>query len=59
MLVLNTNPGGYQKGSGVRYFLGDFDGIKFTCDDKKRTEFIDYGSDMYAVASFFDYDNNP
>ncbi|MET8102740.1 GH32 C-terminal domain-containing protein [Streptomyces sp. NPDC005236] len=34
VLVVNMNPGGIAGGSGAQYFIGDFDGKKFTADDK-------------------------
>ncbi|MCT9084433.1 GH32 C-terminal domain-containing protein [Streptomyces fulvoviolaceus] len=34
VLVVNINPGGIAGGSGSQYFIGDFDGKKFTADDK-------------------------
>ena len=32
-LVVNINPGGIAGGSAAQYFVGDFDGTKFTPDD--------------------------
>jgi levanase len=37
VLVVNLNPGGIAGGSGVQYFVGDFDGKTFTSDDKPYT----------------------
>ncbi|WP_328769530.1 GH32 C-terminal domain-containing protein [Streptomyces sp. NBC_00286] len=34
VLVVNINPGGIAGGSAAQYFIGDFDGKKFTADDK-------------------------
>jgi fructan beta-fructosidase len=34
VLVVNLNPGGVAGGSGVQYFIGDFNGTTFTSDDK-------------------------
>ncbi|MER6184200.1 GH32 C-terminal domain-containing protein [Streptomyces sp. NPDC001652] len=34
VLVVNINPGGIAGGSAAQYFVGDFDGTKFTADDK-------------------------
>ncbi|MER5829927.1 GH32 C-terminal domain-containing protein [Streptomyces sp. NPDC002130] len=34
VLVVNINPGGIAGGSAAQYFVGDFDGKKFTPDDK-------------------------
>ncbi|MFC5661927.1 GH32 C-terminal domain-containing protein [Kitasatospora misakiensis] len=33
VLVVSLNPGGIAGGSGMQYFLGDFDGTTFTPDD--------------------------
>jgi fructan beta-fructosidase len=53
------NPGGYQAGSGARYFVGHFDGYTFKADNDSRVDYVDYGADFYAVTSFFDGDNKP
>ncbi|WP_338784067.1 GH32 C-terminal domain-containing protein [Streptomyces sp. DG1A-41] len=34
VLVVNINPGGIAGGSAAQYFIGDFDGRKFTAEDK-------------------------
>ncbi|MFI8850111.1 GH32 C-terminal domain-containing protein [Streptomyces sp. NPDC053499] len=34
VLVVNINPGGIAGGSAAQYFIGDFDGKKFTPEDK-------------------------
>ncbi|MFB6846049.1 GH32 C-terminal domain-containing protein [Streptomyces sp. NPDC056373] len=34
VLVVNLNPGGIAGGSAAQYFVGDFDGKKFTPEDK-------------------------
>lgn len=33
VLVVNLNPGAIAGGSGAQYFLGDFDGTRFTAED--------------------------
>ncbi|WP_281225433.1 glycoside hydrolase family 32 protein [Flavobacterium aquiphilum] len=55
VLIQNLNPGGANGGSGVQYFVGDFDGKTFTLDPqfaKRVTEenavWLDYGKDNYA-----------
>jgi len=55
MLICNINPGGPFGGSATQYFVGDFDGHKFTCDHKD-TRWMDYGKDHYATVTF---DNAP
>jgi len=54
LLIVNVNPGGFQAGSGAKYFIGTFNGNTFIPDDPTRmTDFIDYGADFYAVTSYF------
>lgn len=59
VLVVNQNPGGYQTGSGVKYFIGEFDGKTFKADDTDKVSYVDHGSDFYAATSFFDYHSSP
>ena len=57
MLICNINPGGPSGGSATQYFVGDFDGYKFTCESKPEvTKWMDYGKDHYATVTF---DNAP
>jgi levanase/fructan beta-fructosidase len=57
MLVCNINPGGPLGGNATQYFIGQFDGHKFTCESKPEvTKWMDYGKDHYATVSF---DNAP
>ena len=55
MLICNINPGGPFGGSATQYFVGDFDGKKFTCEHMD-TRWMDYGKDHYATVTF---DNAP
>ena len=55
MLICNINPGGPFGGSATQYFVGDFDGHRFTCK-QKDTRWMDYGKDHYATVTF---DNAP
>ena len=55
MLICNINPGGPFGGSATQYFIGDFDGHKFTCEHTD-TRWMDYGKDHYATVTF---DNAP
>ncbi|MBQ1626859.1 MAG: DUF4980 domain-containing protein [Prevotella sp.] len=55
MLICNINPGGPFGGSATQYFVGEFDGKKFTCEHKD-TRWMDYGKDHYATVTF---DNAP
>ena len=55
MLICNINPGGPFGGSATQYFVGEFDGHKFTCEHQD-TRWMDYGKDHYATVTF---DNAP
>jgi len=55
VLLVNINPGGLNGGSGAQYFIGDFDGKKFTSDKPTdQPRWVDYGSDFYAAVTFDD-----
>ncbi|MBD5344474.1 MAG: DUF4980 domain-containing protein [Bacteroides sp.] len=58
VLICNINPGGPFGGSGVQYFVGDWDGKKFTVDTdvdgKVPTKWLDHGKDNYALVSWSD-----
>ena len=57
MLICNIHPGGPFGGSATQYFIGEFDGHKFTCEDEPtETKWMDYGKDHYATITF---DNAP
>lgn len=47
VLIVNLNPGGPNKGSATQYFIGDFDGKRFSSRSQK-TKWLDYGPDEYA-----------
>ena len=47
VLVVNLNPGGPNGGSATQYFIGQFDGNKFTTT-QTGTKWLDYGPDEYA-----------
>ena len=54
VLVCNINPGGPFGGSATQYFVGDFDGHKFTCHSAPTvTKWMDWGKDHYATVSFW------
>ena len=48
VLIVSVNPGGPVIGSGTMYFVGNFDGEKFTADDLGYPLWLDYGLDNYA-----------
>ena len=59
VLLCNINPGGPFGGSATQYFVGDFDGKKFTCESMpKVTKWLDYGKDHYATVSFYNAPQN-
>ncbi len=54
VLVVNINPGGPAGGSAGQYFLGDFDGARFTAEapPEAAPRWLDYGPDYYAAVSW-------
>ena len=55
VLDVDLNPGGVAGGSGGQYFVGTFDGARFTNDNPATTTlWADYGKDFYASLSFSD-----
>ena len=48
VLLASVNPGGPLVGSGMMYFVGDFDGTTFTADELDYPLWLDYGMDNYA-----------
>ncbi len=55
ILIISINPGAPNGGSGTQYFIGDFDGRKFT-SNQKEPRWVDYGTDNYAGVT---YNNTP
>lgn len=62
VLLCNINPGGPFGGSGTQYFVGEFDGKKFTADTDANgnvpTKWLDFGKDHYATVSWSDAPDN-
>jgi fructan beta-fructosidase len=53
VLKVGLNPGGLQGGSGEQYFVGSFDGTRFTNDNPpSKTLWTDYGKDCYCALTF-------
>ncbi|MDQ3687835.1 MAG: glycoside hydrolase family 32 protein [Acidobacteriota bacterium] len=53
VLKVDLNPGSIAGGSGGQYFVGEFDGTKFTnANAPDQTLWIDYGKDFYAAQSW-------
>ncbi len=59
VLICNLNPGGIFGGSATQYFVGDFDGHTFTCDNKPEViKWMDFGKDHYAAVSWHNAPEN-
>lgn len=58
VLICNINPDGPFGGSGIQYFIGDFDGKTFVpetdAEGKVATKWLDFGKDNYALVSWSD-----
>jgi fructan beta-fructosidase len=63
VLIVSLNPGGIAGGSGTQYFIGDFDGTRFTSEfprvgtapvPEDSALWADYGADYYAAVSYSD-----
>lgn len=53
VMIVNINPGFVYGGSGTMYFVGDFDGKKFTCDTQPSdVKWLDWGKDHYATVCY-------
>lgn len=53
VLLVNINGKGPAGGSATQYFIGDFDGEKFICEDEKeQVKWQDYGRDHYASVTW-------
>ena len=53
ILLVSLNPGGPNGGSGTQYFIGDFDGQRFT-PDHSDVRWLDFGPDNYAGVTWSD-----
>ncbi|UKJ62997.1 glycoside hydrolase family 32 protein [Cellulosimicrobium cellulans] len=58
VLLLSVNPGSVAGGSGMQYFVGDFDGTTFVPDDVAPAgsdladfDWVDHGADFYAATT--------
>ncbi len=53
ILMVSTNAGGPNGGSGIQYFIGTFNGTKFVNENyPEGTRWIDYGPDDYAGSTW-------
>ena len=49
VLTVSVNDGSPAGGTGMQYFVGEFDGQKFIADsNQEKGLWIDYGKDFYA-----------
>jgi fructan beta-fructosidase len=53
VLSVSVFPSGLTGGPGNQYFIGDFDGTRFS-SEQSQTLWADYGKDFYASTSFSD-----
>ncbi|BAS13324.1 levanase [Arthrobacter sp. Hiyo8] len=56
VMILSINPGGIAGGSGMQYFVGNFDGTRFTAENAAKpgdplteSQWLDHGADFYAA----------
>jgi sucrose-6-phosphate hydrolase SacC (GH32 family) len=54
VLVVSVGAGAPAGGSGMQYFVGDFDGELFAAADPAAYSWLDHGADYYAAVSFTD-----
>ncbi len=57
VLIVSINTGGPAGGSGMQYFVGEFDGKQFITDSSIPPDsalWLDYGSDFYAGVTWSD-----
>jgi fructan beta-fructosidase len=52
VLLVSVKEGAPAGGSGTQYFIGDFDGERFTADDPGRVRWLDFGADNYAGITY-------
>ena len=57
VLLISMNPGAPNGGSGTQYFVGEFDGEKFTTE-QTDIKWLDYGTDNYAGVTFSNTPND-
>jgi len=57
VLLISINPGAPNGGSGTQYFIGDFDGKKFT-SDQMDAQWVDWGTDNYAGVTYSNAPND-
>ncbi|MER2493183.1 glycoside hydrolase family 32 protein [Catenovulum sediminis] len=58
VLLVSINPGGPNGGSATQYFVGDFDGHKFTLDPKMKQEVSKIPAHFPEGQVFADFEND-
>lgn len=62
VLLVSINPGGPFGGSATQYFIGDWDGKEFKCENDKcengQMNWLDYGKDNYSTFTWHNAPNN-
>lgn len=58
VLLVNINPGGPFGGSATQYFVGDWDGKKFSSKANANAKWLDYGKDHYATVTWHNAPDN-
>lgn len=48
VLLLSVTEGAPSGGTGMRYYIGNFDGRNFQIDTEEKGAWLDYGKDFYA-----------
>ena len=51
VLLVSINPGGLFGGSATQYFVGDWNGKEFKCENP-QSKWLDYGKDNYSTFTF-------
>ncbi len=55
VLIVSIGSGGPNGGSGTKYYVGEFDGHTFSCENPSDpTRWIDFGKDNYAGVTWSD-----
>ena len=58
VLIISISKGSPAGGSGIQYFVGDFDGKNFHWEETIGTKWLDYGPDNYAGSTWFNEPDN-
>lgn len=58
VLLVSINDGAPAGGSGVQYFIGDFDGYRFKWNEENGIKWLDFGPDNYAGSTWYDAPKN-